>query len=207
MLKFAKSSFLIKAALILLAIFGLASCANTQHKITVEPELYVKQADFGKENQISLKVVDKRSQFAVLSKKAAPNSGISSKFHKVTIVPASSIADPIYRKVKDGLKQLGFRPVKRSNAPRKLLIEVVQWKMGYQHKMTAAKVNAKLSTAIKVTAGNSGKLYQNIYKSSSEKSSRMLVGKFKNEEFANTGLSFVLQKIFEDKKLLIFLAE
>ena len=73
--------------------------------------------------------------------------------------------------------------------------------------MTAAKVNAKLNTAIRVTAGNSGKIYKNIYKTSSEKSSRTLVGKFKNEEFANTGLSIVLQKIFEDKKLLIFLAE
>ncbi|MGV7221779.1 MAG: YajG family lipoprotein [Nitrospinales bacterium] len=191
----------------LIAVSGLASCANTQHKIAVEPELYVKQVDFGKGNPISLKVVDKRSQFAILSKKAAPNSGLSSKFHKVTIVPSSSIADPIYRKVKDGLKQSGFRPLKGSNASRKLLIEVVQWRMGYQHKMTAAKVNAKLITAIRVTAGNSGKIYKNIYKTSSEKSSRMLVGKFKNEEFANTGLSIVLQKIFEDKKLLIFLAE
>ena len=205
--EFAKPPVHIRVILILLAITGLASCANTQHKISVEPELYVKQVNFGKEKSVSLKVVDKRSQFAVLSKKAAPNSGLSSKFHKVTIVPESSIADPIYIKVQDGLKQLGFRPIKGGKASRKLLLEVVQWKMGYQHKMTAAKVNTKLSTAIKVTAGKPGKMYKNIYQSSSEKSSRTLVGKFKNEEFANTGLSIVLQKIFEDKKLLIFLAE
>ena len=207
MLEFAKSPVLLRAALTLLAISGLASCANTQHKIAVEPELYVKQADFGKGNKVSLKVVDKRSQFAVFNQKAAPKSGLSSKFHRVTIVPASSIKDPIYRKVKDGLKQLGFRTISEGKASRRLLLEVVQWKMGYQHQITAAKVNIKLNTAIRVTAGNDGKLYKNIYKTSAAKSSRMLVGKFKNEEFANTGLSLALQKIFEDKKLLIFLAE
>jgi len=207
MLEFAKKTVLMRVILIILAVSVLASCANTQHKIAVEPELYVKQIDFGKENSISLKVVDKRSKFAVLDKKAAPKSGLSSKFHRVTIVPRSSIADPILRKVKEGLKQLGFRPLSGGKSARRLLLEVVQWKMGYQHQVTAGKVHVKLNTAIKVTAGNKGKFYKNIYKTTSAKSSRMLVGKFKNEEFANTGLSIVLQKIFEDKKLLVFLAE
>ena len=90
---------------------------------------------------------------------------------------------------------------------RKLLLEVVQWRMKHQHQVTAAKVHARIDTAIRVTARNGEKQFKNIYKSSMVKSSRMLVGKFKNETFVNTGLSLALQKIFEDKKLLIFRAE
>ncbi len=197
----------IRVSLAALCLAGFAACANTQHKIAVEPELYVKQTDFGKGNLISLKVVDKRSQFAVFKRKAAPKSGFRSAFHTVTITPQSSIADPIFAKVTNGLKQLGFRPAQGAQAKRKLLIEVMQWKMNHHHHVTSAKVHANIDTAIRVTAGNGGKQYKNIYKSSMKKSSRMLVGKFKNETFVNTGLSLALQKIFEDKKLLIFLAE
>jgi len=197
----------VMVALTLLIISGLGTCANTQHKISVEPELYIKQTDYGGGKTISLKVIDKRSQFAVFKRKAAPKSGLRSSLHTVTIVPRSNISDPIFGKVKNGLRQLGFRPTSGGKAKRRLLLEVVQWKMHYRHQVSAAKVHAKIKTAIRVTAVNGGKQFKNMYKSSMEKSDRMLVGKFKNELFANNGLSLALQKIFADKRLLIFLAE
>ena len=203
----ANFSKILKIAATLLAVAGLGACANTQHKISVEPELYVKQADFGGGKRISLKVVDKRSQFAVFSRKAAPKFILDSSLQTVTIVSRSSISAPIYEKVRDALRQLGFRPTTGGKAPRRLLLEVVQWRMNYQHQITAAKVHAKIKTAIRVTARNGGKQFKKIYKSAMEKSGRMIVGKFKNEVFVNNGLSLALQKIFEDKRLLIFLAE
>lgn len=198
---------LLKIAVTLLAAAGLGACANTQHKISVEPELYVKQADFGGGKRISLKVVDKRSQFAVFSRKAAPKFILDSSLQTVTIVPRSSIGAPIYEKVRDALRQLGFRPTPGGKSPRRLLLEVVQWKLTYQHHVTEAAVHGRIKTAIRVTAGNGGKRFKNIYRTSMEKSGRMIVGKFKNEVFVNNGLSLALQKIFEDKRLLIFLAE
>ncbi len=202
-----KATPLVKVLLAIICVSGLGSCANTQHKISVEPELYVKQADFGKGKQVTLKVVDKRSQFAIFKRKAAPKSGLRSAFHTVTIVPRSSIADPIFAKVENGLRQLGFRPARGATTKRKLLLEVLQWRMKSQHQVSAGKVHAKVDTAIRVTAKNGEKQFKKIYKSSMKKSTRMLVGKFKNENFVNNGLSLALQKIFEDKKLLVFLAE
>ncbi len=198
---------ILKIALTLLTIAGLCACANTQHKISIEPELYVRQSNIGGGKKISLKVVDKRSQFAVFRRKAAPKSGLRSSLHTVTIVPRSSISDPISRKVRDGLRQSGFRPVPGANAGRRLLLEIVQWKLSYKHHISEAAVHGRIKTAIRVTARNGEKQFKNIYKSSMEKAGRMIVGKFKNELFVNNGLSLALQKIFEDKKLLIFLAE
>ena len=203
----AKAIKFVKVSLALLCVTGLAACANTQHKISIEPELYVKQTDFGKGKQITLKVIDKRSQFAIFRRKAAPKSGLRSSLHTVTIVPRSSIADPIFAKVENGLRHLGFRPARGAMTKRKLLLEIVQWRMKDQHQVTAGKVHAKVDTAIRVTARNGGKQFKKIYKSSMKKSTRMLVGKFKNEKFVNNGLSLALQKIFEDKRLFVFLTE
>jgi len=196
-----------KLAFILMMASGFAACANTQHTIFIEPELYIKPVNLGKGNKVNLKVVDGRPQFAVFNRKTAPKLGFGGSLNTVTIVPDSNISDPIYSEVHDGLRQLGFRPARGVKLERSLVINVVQLKMNYRHHVSEARVHARLKTAIRIIAKNGKKKYKNIYKSNMEKSSRILVGKFKNEQFVNNGLSLALQKMFEDKKLWFFLSQ
>lgn len=196
-----------KLAFLLALTTGFAACANTQHKISIEPELYIKPVNLGKGNKVNLKVVDGRSQFAVFNRDTAPKLGFGGSLNTVTIVPRAGITDPIFAEVSDGLRQLGFRPARGVKLARSLVVNVVQLKMKYQHHVSEAKVHVRLKTAIRVVAKNGKKKYKNIYKSNMEKSSRILLGKFKNEQFVNNGLSLTLQKMFEDKKLWFFLSQ
>ncbi len=64
-----------KLAFILALASGFAACANTQHTISIEPELYIKPVNLGKGKKLNLKVVDGRPQFAVLTGTRPQNWG------------------------------------------------------------------------------------------------------------------------------------
>lgn len=202
-----KAGRILQIAFLLFVFSGFAACTNT-HKISIKPELFIKPANIGKETKVNLKVIDGRPEFAIFNRDAAPKLGFSRSLNTVTIVPDSSISDSIYNEVREGLKQLGFRPVRGEKAGRNIVVNVTQMQMFYQRKrVTDIKVKTRIKTTIQMTAQNGSKQYKNIYKSKMDKSSKALGAKFKNEQFVNNGLSLALQQMFEDKKLWFFLSE
>lgn len=196
-----------KLAFILMMASGFAACANTQHTIFIEPELYIKPVNLGKGNKVNLKVVDRRSQFALFDKDKAHMLGFGGSMNKDTIVPKSGISGPIAAEVSAGLQQLGFRPTRGVKLARSLVVNVNQLKIKYQNYVVEGKAHTRLKTTIKVFARNGKKKYINTYRFTLGKSRSPLFGKIEYEQFVNKGLSLALKRIFEDKKLWFFLSE
>ncbi|MFQ5481286.1 MAG: YajG family lipoprotein [Nitrospinaceae bacterium] len=194
------------AGFILAAAWG---CSH-DHRVRIEPELYVRPSTAGQQLPVAVRVVDARPRRAIYEKEAGPRTKIIGSLNKVNIYPGTPVDDPIREKVEQGLSTLGFQPVRGDKkGPRWLRIEVLQLRMISHFQKPKLKIPARhvrLRIALRVNAQTAAGTYRKIYRTQLDKSSKVLTGGFKNEQFINNGLSLTLQKIFEDASLIAFLS-
>lgn len=195
---------------ILLILIVLFSACATDHRVRVEPELYLRQNDLGKGTRVSVRVVDKRARRAIFEKDSGLDTPIVGPLGKVNIYPKGAVDDPIEDQVKKGLTTLGFQPVESSqSASRRLEIHILHLRMLTsfdEPKLKIPKKNVRLRVALGVRGEKPGKKFKKLYQTYQDKSQNLLTGEFKNEQFINNAISLTLQKMFEDPILRVFLS-
>ncbi len=195
---------------IFLLLAGLVSACATDHRVRIDPELYLRQSDIGKGLRVSVNVIDKRTRRAIFEKDAGLNTPLIGPLGKVNIFPKGSVDDPIEIQVRKGLRALGFKPVDiNQQADRRLEIQVLHLRMlrNFEDpKLKIPKKKVRLRTALGVKGEKPGKKFKKLYQTYQDKSQNLLTGEFKNEQFINNAISLTLQKMFEDRTLHLFLS-
>jgi len=180
------------------------------HKIDLHPELFVHTSNLGEGQRLLVRVKDTRSQKAISKKESGFQVESGRALNTVNIYASSDVMDTVSDKIMEGFQRLGFHPVRHGNRPgRKIIVELFRLQLNYQIGEAGLKVpeiHAQMETVLRVRATRGSQSFKNIYRSRMIKSHRMLTGKFTNERLVNNSLSMALQKMFEDPKLLQFLA-
>ncbi len=195
---------------VLLILLVLFSACGTEHRIRVEPELYLRQNDMGQGTRVSVRVIDKRAQRAIFEKTPGLDTRLIGSLGKVNIYPKGAVDDPIEEQVKRGLSTLGFQPVESSQpASRRLEVHILHLRMltSFEDpKLNIPKKKVRLRVALGVRGEKPGKKFKKLYQTYQDKSQNLLTGEFKNEQFINNTISLTLQKMFEDPALHVFLS-
>jgi uncharacterized lipoprotein YajG len=189
----------------LFAVTLLVGCAYTTQQATLSPELQLSGTNIGNNATVAVKVVDERSD-----KSLGYRGSAYGKAAKITT--GQNVAEVIYEKIVEGLKQNGFNPVPHGFNPvphskgitRALKVEIRLIEYSTSVGFWTGGVHTK--SALKAIAKNNGKVYENLYRVDNEK--RIVFAPFakENEKLINKAVSEVLQKLFGDQELIAFLA-
>ena len=179
------------------------------HKIDLNPEIFVRVSNIGQGERLVVRVKDTRSQKAI-SKKETNLKVISDRaVDTVNIYASSSVRDTVSDKIMAGFERMGFHPSKYgNNSNRMITVEISKLQMNYHRGgvgIEIPEVHAQMETILRVQASHGNQSFRNIYSTRMTKSHRMLTGKFKNQRLVNNSLSMAIQKMFDDPELLQFL--
>lgn len=190
---------------ILLSGFG---CSH-DHKINLNPEVFVRISNIGKGERLVVRVNDIRPQKAISRKKSDLKVTSDRSINTVTIYASSDVSDTVSEKIMEGFERMGFHPTKHgNNSSPMIIVEIKKLQLNYQQGKMGIKIpeiHAAMETILRVRASRGVHSFKNIYSTRMTKSHRMLTGKFKNERLINNSLSMAIQKIFDDPELLRFL--
>jgi uncharacterized lipoprotein YajG len=184
--------------LVVLLCLVSAGCAYIDQNLKVDPEASVTSDNIGGGRKIAVRVIDDRDE-QLIGKRGAqflPGGKISSK---------QDLAEVLEEDVREGLLRKGFEPVKEHETG--LLMKVELRSLEYNSSMglwTAGNIG---TAVIKVTAtAPSGKIYEETYRSESEVRTAFISSQVTNARVVNNALSEAINKIFEDRELVEFLA-
>jgi hypothetical protein len=179
------------------------------HKIDLNPEIFVRVSNIGKGERLVVRVKDTRSQRAISKKESNLKVTSDRAIDTVNIYASSSVRNTVLDKIMEGFQRMGFHPSKHSNhSSRVITVEISKLQLNYQSGkvgLKIAEVYAQMETILRVQASHGDQSFKNIYSTRMTKSHRMLTGKFKNERLVNNSLSMAIQKMFDDPELLRFL--
>jgi len=191
--------------LTLLSVFG---CTH-DHKIDLNPEVFVRVSNIGNGERLVIRVNDTRSQKAISKKQSDLKITSGRSIDTVNIYASSDVRDTVLEKVMAGFERMGFHPSKHGNPTHRMItVEISKLQLNYRREQAGLelpKINAQMETILRVRASHGKQTFKNIYNARMTKSHRMFTGKFKNERLINKSLSMAIQKIFDDPKLLQFL--
>ena len=193
-----------------LVLWVLGACAH-DHRVKIDPELYVRESNVGHGLPVRVQVVDRRSHRAIYKKTSGPHLPLAGRpLNQVSIYPGTPVDDPVKEAIQTGLARLGFKPVEGERSYQRVLrVEIRLLRLFYQFENPRLKIpekNVRLRTALDVIAQSPRQTFKRRYETQMDKSQNLLTGEFKNQQFINNGLSLTLQKMFEDPELLDFLS-
>lgn len=177
-------------------MFG--ACAYTPQDANLTPLLYVAEVNVGDGAEVSLRVVDERTQKTLGHRGSAFMKGAK-------ITTDQDIAGLFNEQILQALKAKGFTPVAYSDGHHlQLRVDIRDLEYYTSTGFWTGGVHAR--AAIKVTATNTAKTYEKVYVSEDEKRVVFVPGAGANEEQLSATISGVLQKMIADQDLLSFLA-
>lgn len=208
--RFRKSAYsLIWTIFGLFILFSGFGCSH-DHKINLNPEVFVRVSNIGKSERLVVRVNDIRPQKAISKKKSDLKVTSDRSINTVTIYASSNVSDTVSEKIMEGFERMGFHPSKHGgNSSRTIIVEITKLHLNYQQGKIGIKIpeiHAVMETTLRVRARRGAQSFKNIYSTRMTRSNRILTGKFKNERLINNGLSIAIQKMFDDPELLQFLA-
>ena len=185
---------------ILSIILFINGCAFTDQKAFLNPTLTLESSNIGNGQHVGLKVVDERPNKNL----GYRGGGYIGKGGAIT--SDQDIAKLLEEKISDGLKMKGFEPTSYSNNnTRSIKVELRSLEYFTTTGFWTGGVHTK--SALKVTAKNLSKEFEDFYRI--EKEERVMVGPGaqSNEKMINSALSEILQKLFDDQNLFKFLGD
>ena len=189
-----------KKYILCLLIFYLGGCAYIDQNLRVTPNMSTTKENIGQGKQVALSVIDDRDE-ELIGKRGAqyfPGGKISTNQDLVEVISDALI---------QGLSDKGFEPVREDDSPN-VSIKAELRSLSYTT-ATGLWTGGNIGTAVvKVIATQlSGKTYEKSYRSKKEIRSVFIGSQETNAKVVNEALTDALNKVFEDKGLLRFLAD
>jgi len=173
-----------------------------RHYIDIDPYVPVTPQSFGQLEPIGLQIINSRSSNNI-SQKSGPDLFFFSP--KFTVRSESDLTDIIKRKINEGLLRIGFKAKSIEKVPYKTLkVEIVRLKSNYEEELPV--LNVRVQAALRAHCNNRRKNYSKTY-SFEKRLNSAPASTFPNQSLINETLSETLKKVFEDKKLIICLAQ
>jgi uncharacterized lipoprotein YajG len=179
--------------------FSLSGCAYIDQNLSVKPDLSFSSDNIGGGKKIALRVVDDRDD-QLIGKRGVqymPGGKISTD---------QDLVEVLKNALSDGLRKKGFEPVGENDPSLSMKVELRS--LAYTTAM-GFWTGGNIGTAvIKIIATEpSGKTYEKTYRSQKEIRTAFVGSQETDAKVVNGALSEAINKIFEDKELLKFLAQ
>lgn len=194
-----------KNVLVILASLMLGACAFTPQTADLNPTLHLTQSNIGKGTEISVRVVDERTQKILGHRGSAFMKGAK-------ITTDQDIPGLFHGKIMEALAAQGFAPVAYDEErPLQLRVDIRNleyytstgfWSGGI-HTNAAVKATATLTSSLVSVKGS--KKFEKVYISEGEKRVLFVPGAGSNERELNSAIAGVLEKMVGDQELLSFL--
>jgi len=186
------------AALVLPVLF-LTGCAYIDQNLRVTPQVSIAQENIGQGKKVALRVVDDRDE-QLIGKRGLqyfPGGKISTDQDLVEVIRDAFIK---------GLHDKGFELVGENES--NLLVKAELRSLAYTTVMGLWTGGNVGTAVVKVIANQpSGKTYERTYRSQKQIRSFFVGSQETNTKVVNQALTDALNKVFEDKELLKFLAQ
>lgn len=183
-------------SIVMCFLFG---CAFSPQKVILEPTLNIAETNIGNGAKISFDVVDERDDTLIGHRGTAYGKAAKiSNDQDITQVFSEAITE--------GLKRNDFLPVEGSdNSTRQLNVYIRLIRYETSTGFWTGGVHTKAT--IKAIASNNGKTYANLYRVENEKRTLFVPDSKENNKLINDIVSEVINELFNDQKLMSFLAE
>ena len=178
--------------LLIALTFACASCAVTPQQATLDPELQLPVTNIGNDTTVVMRVVDERPDSSLGHRGAA--------YKGAEITTDQDVGAVIYKSIAEGLESNGFNPVPfTEDIPRMLRVDIRL--LEYSTSMCFWTGGIHTKAALKITADNDGKIYENFYRANNEKRVFFVPFADENEKLINAVAIDVLQQLFQDQEL------
>lgn len=174
----------------------LTACALSPQQVTINPKLESSKSNIGEGRTLYLEVVDNRGKEAIGSR-----GGLYKETSLIT--PANDLADAILQASSRKLREMGFvvQGMPGASADIRILVD----KLSYRDpEKSSVGFEVELESLLRVEATQNGDQYSGRYQVKNTKTYATVPGRDRNEEMINETLSEVLQRLFNDPKLLAF---
>jgi|SRR6185369_2069458 uncharacterized lipoprotein YajG len=174
-----------------------AGCAWVHQDATLKLDPAITPSSIGRDATVAVKVLDHRRS------KMIGYRGLDSKNAEITT--DQDIAALFQAKILEGLSRKGFKAVAYGEQPgRSLTVEIRQ--IEYKTDMDFWKGIIQAEAAINAWSVGEDESYQRIYRGQRKDTSMEAPGAKTNERLINGAISDALQNLFEDERLIRFLA-
>ncbi len=183
-------------SIVMCFLFG---CAFSPQEVMLGPTLNIAETNIGNGAKVSFDVVDERDDILIGHRGSAYGKAAKiSNNQDITQVFSDAITE--------GLKRNGFLPVEGSdNSTRQLKVQIRLIRYETSTGFWTGGVHTKAT--IKAIASNNGKTYANLYRVENEKRFLFVPDSKENNRLINDIVSEVINELFNDQKLMSFLAE
>ncbi len=183
-------------SIVMCFLFG---CAFSPQEVMLEPTLNIAETNIGNGAKVSFDVVDERDDILIGHRGSAYGKAAKiSNNQDITQVFSDAITE--------GLKRNGFLPVEGSdNSTRQLKVQIRL--IRYETSMGFWTGGVHTKATIKAIASNNGKTYAKLYRVENEKRFLFVPESKENNRLINDIVSEVINELFNDEKLMSFLAE
>lgn len=183
----------------LMFIFFLSGCAYIDQNLRVNPQLSIADMNIGKGKKVAVRTIDDRDQ-QLIGKRGVqyfPGGKISND---------QDLAEVLKNALIQGLHKKGFEPVKENESS--LVMKGELRSLEYTSSM-GLWTGGNIGTAVVkiIATDSSGKTYEKTYRGQSEVRTCFVGSQETNSKVVNDALTEALNKVFEDKELLSFLAQ
>jgi uncharacterized lipoprotein YajG len=173
-------------------------CAWVRQSATLELNPRIEPSTLGAKATVAVRVVDRRAS-PVLG-----HRGLDSK--NASITTKQDVPDLFQQKLIEGLTQKGFVAVKDEGQPFPLLTVEIR-RIDYTTDMDYWKGLINAQAELLATTVRGGVKLEQVYVGERKETSIEAPGAKTNERLINGAMSDAVQRLFEDQRLLGFLAE
>lgn len=189
----------LRLVLMVLVCLWFSACAFTPQNAVIKPEVNLAKTNEGHGTTVVVKIVDERAD-----KTLGHRGGAAFKGAKITTT--QNIEGLIREEIMKGLVKKGFNP-KNCNPGGKPDLKVEIRLIEYSTSTGFWTGGIHTKAALKAIARTSGKSYEKIYRVANEERVFFVPTAEANEKYLNQLISDVLNKLFQDQKLIATIAK
>jgi uncharacterized lipoprotein YajG len=188
----------IRGLMVVALALTAGGCAWVRQTATLKPEPSIAASQLGKGVQVAVRAIDRRPSMTIGYR------GMDSK--NAAITTDQDVAAVFRQAVIDGLQRQGFDALPYQGEPGRLLTVEVR-RIDYTTDMEFWKGTAKVQAELVAWTIKDGARFEQIYFAERSETIVEAPGAKTNERLINSAITAALQKLFDDRRLMNYLAE
>jgi uncharacterized lipoprotein len=180
------------------AVVIFSGCAWVRQTATLKLEPIIEASSIGKDVTVAVRVVDRRSSTVI------GHRGVDSK--NAAIKTDQNVPELFREKIQEGLGRKGFTAQKYDGQPGRLLTVEIR-RLVYTTDMEYWKGIVEVEAELLAFTVKDGVKFEQFYRGQRKETTVEAPRASTNERLINGAISDAVQRLFEDERLLRYLAE